>query len=57
MDKKGEWRNEIAVVISDIDGKSDIWIEENYSINLGNHLYEPFKRYFMGQIERNLFHG
>ena len=55
MDKNGNWVYEIVVVISGDISHDDIWIEDNYIIGLDDPLYEPFKVYFMEQLEKNLF--
>ena len=57
MNKTGKWSYEIAVVISGKSGCDDVWIEEDYSIKPEDHLYEIFRRYFMEQLESNLFNG
>ena len=57
MDKTGKWSYETAVVISGKSGCDDVWIEEDYSIKPEDHLYEIFRRYFMEQLESNLFNG
>ena len=57
MDKTGKWSYEMAVMISGKSGCDDVWIEEDYSIKPEDHLYEIFRRYFMEQLESNLFNG
>lgn len=55
MDKTGKWSYEISVVISGGNGCDDVWIEEDYTIKPGDHLYKHFRRYFMEQMEKSLF--
>ncbi len=55
MDKDGNWTYEIAVVISGSSLFYDIWIEDSYTIDLDDPLYEPFKVYFMERLEKSLF--
>lgn len=56
VDKDGNWVYEIAVVISgDVIFDDDIWIEDSYTIGLDDLLYEPFKAYFMEQLEKSIF--
>lgn len=55
MDKDGNWKYEIAVVISGDRELDYIWIEDSYIIGLDDLLYEPFKVYFMEQLEKSLF--
>lgn len=55
MDKDGNWAYEIAVVISGSSLFHDIWIEDSYTIDLDDPLYEPFKGYFMERLEKSLF--
>lgn len=55
MDKDGNWTYEIAVVISGSSLFYDIWIEDSYTIDLDDPLYEPFKGYFMERLEKSLF--
>lgn len=54
-DTNGKWINEISIVISDYSAFDDTWIEEEYSINHDDPLYEPFKAYFMKRLEEILF--
>lgn len=55
-DKAGKWLNEISIVISDSNRIFHrIWIEEEYIIGHEDPLYEPFKEYFMKQLEKTLF--
>lgn len=51
----GNWSYEIAVVISSNMEFDDLWIEESYDISWNNCLYEPFKEYFIEQLEKKLF--
>ena len=55
MDEDGNWIYEISVVISGDVIFDDIWIEDSYIIGLDDLLYEPFKVYFMEQLEKSLF--
>lgn len=55
MDKDGNWKYEIVVVISGDRELDYIWIEDSYIIGLDDLLYEPFKGYFMEQLEKSLF--
>lgn len=55
MDKDGNWAYEIAVVISGSSLFHDIWLEDSYTIDLDDPLYEPFKVYFMERLEKSLF--
>lgn len=55
MDKDGNWAYEIVVVISGSSLFYDIWIEDSYTIDLDDPLYEPFKVYFMERLEKSLF--
>lgn len=55
IDRDGNWTKEISVLVSDSTGYDDIWIEESYSVDTSDPLYEPFKIYFMKQLEERLF--
>ena len=55
LDTNGKWLNEISIVISDYSAFDDTWIEEEYLINCGDPLYEPFKTYFMKRLAEILF--
>ena len=54
-DTNGKWINEISIVISDYSAFDGTWIEEEYTIGHDDSLYEPFKTYFMKQLEEILF--
>lgn len=55
IDRDGNWTREISVLVSDISGSDDIWIEDSYSVGISDPLYEPFRLYFMKQLEERLF--
>lgn len=56
VDKTGKWLNEISIVISDSNRIfHGTWIEDEYIIGDEDPLYEPFKEYFMKQLEKTLF--
>ena len=52
LDHKGDWRYEISVVITGNEAWNDLWIEDSHEISSEDHLYEPFKMYFMEQVEK-----
>lgn len=55
LNHKGDWRYETLIAITGNETSDDLWIEDSHEISLEDHLYEPFKMYFMEQVEKILF--
>lgn len=45
----------ISVIISNDYGDDELWINKDVEIKHGDILYEPFKKYFLQQLESILF--